>query len=229
MSDGLKRRAAEAALDFVEDGMRLGLGTGTTCNFFLEMLGERVRRGLKIVGVPTSKRTRSLARKHGVPLTTLDKIPELDLDIDGADEIGPKLTVVKGGGGALLREKIVASASQRTIVIADESKRVRSLGAFPLPIEIVKFGRAATVRAIDEAARGLGLTAAIAVRMQGDKTFRTDSGNLVVDASFGRIPDPEALADRLARIPGVVEHGLFIDLVDLAIIATPKGVMRVTA
>jgi ribose 5-phosphate isomerase A len=229
MSDTLKRRAAEAALAFVEDGMRLGLGSGSTAAHFVRLLGERVADGLSVVGVATSEATEELARKAGVPLTTLDETPELDLDIDGADEIGPSLALIKGGGGALLREKIVAHASRRMIVIADAGKRVAELGAFPLPIEVVAFGLAATTRAVERAAGELGLHVTIALRKRGGVPFVTDSGNRVLDASFGRIPDPEALASRLAGIPGIVEHGLFLGFADLALVASPEGVAEIKA
>lgn len=229
MSDSLKRRAAEAALAFVEDGMRLGLGSGSTAEHFVRLLGERVAGGLKVVGVPTSGRTEALAKQVGVPLSSLDGLSELDLDIDGADEVGPSLVLIKGGGGALLREKIVAHASQRMIVIADASKRVAALGAFPLPIEVVAFGLTATQRAIEKSAGALGLTGQIKRRIRDGVPFVTDSGNHVLDASFGRIPDPEALANRLASIPGVVEHGLFLGLADLALVASPEGVAELKA
>jgi ribose 5-phosphate isomerase A len=229
MSESLKRRAAEAALAFVEDGMRLGLGSGSTAGHFVRMLGERVAAGLRVVGVATSSGTEAIAREVGVPLTTLDEIPELDLDIDGADEIGPSLALIKGGGGALLREKIVASASRRMIVIADAGKQVATLGAYPLPIEAVAFGLAATKYAIERAAAELGLQGPIVVRKKHDAPFITDSGNLVLDASFGRIPDPEALASRLAGIPGIVEHGLFLGFADLALIASAEGVAELKA
>ena len=229
MSDNLKLRAAEAALAFVENGMRIGLGSGSTAEHFVRLLGERVAAGLDIVGVPTSRGTETLAKQVGVPLATLDGIEELDLDVDGADEIGPSLSLIKGGGGALLREKIVAHASRRMIVIADASKKVATLGAFPLPIEVMAFGLSATSRAIEQAAGELGLKGAIALRKNGGSPFVTDSGHHVLDASFGRIPDPEALAHRLSGIPGVVEHGLFIGLADLALIASPGGVAELKA
>jgi len=229
MTDDLKRRAAEAALDYVEDGMRLGLGSGSTAVHFVRLLGARLAAGLNVVGVATSEETARIARGAGVPLTTLDETPELDLDIDGADEIGPGLALVKGGGGALLREKIVAAASARMIVIADSRKRVAELGAFPLPIEVVAFGLAATALAIERAAIELGLNAAFDLRQRDGNPFVTDGGNRILDASFGRIPDPEALANRLDAIPGVVEHGLFLGLADLALIASPAGVARIEA
>ena len=229
MSESLKRRAAEAALAFVEDGMRLGLGSGSTAGQFVRLLGERVAGGLRVVGVATSGGTEAIAREVGVPLTTLDETPELDLDIDGADEIGPSLALIKGGGGALLREKIVANASRRMIVIADADKCVKTLGVFPLPIEVVVFGLSATTRAIERAAAELGLRGEIVVRKRNAASFVTDNGNLVLDASFGRIPDPEALADRLAGIPGIVEHGLFLGFADLALVASAEGVAELRA
>jgi ribose 5-phosphate isomerase A len=229
MSEQLKRRAAEAALAHVEDGMRVGLGSGSTAQLFVTLLGQRVAEGLDVAGVPTSEGTARVARQAGVPLTTLEQTPELDLDVDGADEIGPGLALIKGGGGALLREKIVAAASARMIVIADAGKRVAQLGAFPLPIEAVPFGLTATVLAVERVAVELGLPAAIDLRRQGSEPFITDNGNRILDASFGLIPDPEALADRLADIPGIVEHGLFLGFADLALIASPDGVAAIEA
>ena len=229
MSEQLKRRAAEAALAHVEDGMRIGLGSGSTAEHFVTLLGRRVAEGLDVAGVPTSEGTARLARQAGVPLTTLEETPELDLDVDGADEIGPGLALIKGGGGALLREKIVAAASARMIVIADAGKRVAQLGAFPLPIEAVPFGLTATVLAVERVAVELGLPAAIDLRRRGAEPFVTDNGNRILDASFGLIPDPEVLADRLANVPGIVEHGLFLGLADLALIASPDGVAAIEA
>jgi ribose 5-phosphate isomerase A len=229
MSEDLKRRAAEAALEFVEPGMRLGLGSGSTAAHFVRLLGERIGRGLDVVGVATSEKTARIAREAGVPLTSLDETPELDLDIDGADEIGPGLALIKGGGGALLREKIVAAAARRMIIVADEGKRVRELGTFPVAVEIVEFGLAATALAIERAGIEVGLTVALDLRQGDGGSFVTDSGNRILDASFGRIPDPEALAARLDAIPGVVEHGLFLGLADLALIASPAGVARIEA
>jgi ribose 5-phosphate isomerase A len=224
MSEELKRRAAEAALAYVKDGMRLGLGSGSTAALFVTALGKRVAAGLTVVGVATSQSTAEIARKAGVPLASLDEEPELDLDIDGADEIGPGLALIKGGGGALLREKIVARASRRMIVIADAGKKVATLGAFPLPIEVAEFGLVATSRAIEAAAAELGLRVVINLRRNRGNPFVTDSGNRILDASFGRIPDPEALAEKLTAIPGVMEHGLFLGYADLALVASPQGV-----
>jgi ribose 5-phosphate isomerase A len=229
MSEDLKRRAAEAALAYVEDGMRLGLGSGSTADHFVRLLGRRVAAGLDVTGVATSERTARLAEEVGIRLTNLDATPELDLDVDGADEIGPGLTLIKGGGGALLREKIVAFAAARMIVIADAGKLVEELGAFPLPIEVVGFGLTATALAVEQAGIELGLSVAIDVRRHGGEPFVTDSGNRILDASFGRIPDPEALAGRLAEIPGIVEHGLFLGFADLALVASPDGVAEIAA
>ena len=209
--------------------MRLGLGTGSTAAWFVRALGRAVDSGLDIVGVPTSVETEELALSLKIPLTSLDDMPHLDVTVDGADEIGPQLALVKGGGGALLREKIVAAASDRMIVIADRSKHVDCLGAFPLPMEVIEFGLNATKAALVAAAEGIGLTGEISVRMAGDAEFRTDSGNLILDASFGRIPDPKALADRLDRIPGIVEHGLFLDMAAIALVAGPEDVETISA
>ncbi len=219
-----RRRAAQAALGEVMPGMRLGLGTGRTADHFVRLLANMVRDGLDVVGVPTSERTARLAEAGGIPLTTLDEHPVLDLTVDGADEIGPGLTLIKGGGGALLREKIVAAASLRMVVVADESKVVDTLGAFPLPIEVAPFGLGATRRAIEAAGRGLGLSGPIALRRAEEKPFVTDGGHHILDASFGRIPDPKSLSAALRSIPGVVEHGLFIGLASAAVIGREVGV-----
>ncbi|MBR0555250.1 ribose-5-phosphate isomerase RpiA [Ciceribacter sp. L1K23] len=223
----MKIKAAEAALSHVEDGMRLGIGTGSTAEEFVRLLAEKVASGLKVEGVPTSERTARLCVELGVPLKSLDELPELDLTIDGADEVDRSLRLIKGGGGALLREKIVAAASSRMIVIADETKMVDTLGAFPLPIEINPFGQVATRIAVEKVAARLGLSGEIAPRKSGDDPFMTDGGHLILDASFGRIPDAEALGASLNAIPGVVEHGLFINLAALAIIAGPSGARTV--
>lgn len=224
-SDALKREAAARALEYVRPGMRLGLGTGSTARHFVELLGERVRAGLDIVGVPTSEATEADARRAGVPLTTLEETPRLDLTVDGADEIGPGLALIKGGGGALLREKIVAAASAHMIVIADESKLVPVLGAFPLPIEVVPFGMAATEMAIGHVLEWLSLPIKLKVRMDArGHAFVTDGGHRIIDAAIGRIADPEKLAQALAAIPGVVEHGLFLGLAGTAIVAGTSGI-----
>jgi len=223
--DTQKRAAAARALEFVEPGMRLGLGTGSTARHFVELLADRVREGLRIVAVPTSEATRRDAQRLGVPLTSLDETPELDLTVDGADEIAPDLALIKGGGGALLREKIVACASCRMVVIADESKWVAVLGRFALPIEVVPFGLAATRRAVEAAALAADCPGPALLRKTKDgRPFVSDCGHWILDAALQRIPDPGSLADRLARIAGVVEHGLFIGLAQTAILADPDNV-----
>jgi len=225
-SDDLKRRAAERALTFVTSGMRLGLGTGSTAAHFVELLGERVRAGhLDVIGVPTSEATHRLAVKHGVPLTTLDDTPQLDLTVDGADELDHDRRLIKGGGGALLREKIVAYSSERMVVIADETKLVDRLGRFPLPVEVVPFGHRSTAIAIERVLKRLGLDPVLNLRMgSADSPFRTDNANLIYDCDLGAIPDPDALGSALADLPGVVEHGLFIGLCKAAVIAGADGV-----
>ncbi len=223
--DDLKRAAAARALDLVEPGMRLGIGTGSTANHLVELLGERVRAGLALTAVATSEATRALAEKLGIPLSTLEETPQLDLTIDGADEVAPDLALIKGGGGALLREKIVASASARMVVIADDSKLVGVLGRFPLPIEVVPFGLRATCRHIENAVAQAGCPGPLRMRYARDgHPFVTDGGHLIVDAALERIPDPLSLAARLAEIPGVVEHGLFVGIAHSAIIASAAGV-----
>lgn len=228
-AEDFKRAAAERALDFVRPGMRLGLGSGSTAALFVSLLGERVAAGLDILGVPTSSATRALAERVGISLSTLDETPELDLTIDGADEIGPELTLIKGGGGALLYEKIVAAASRELLVIADASKLVDRVGRYPLPVEVVPFGLTATRLAVIVAARALGLAGDVAPRRGADGAlFPTDGGHYILDCAFGAIPDPPALARALAQIPGVVEHGLFIGLATRAILAGPAGVETIT-
>jgi ribose 5-phosphate isomerase A len=224
----MKIKAAEVALTHVEDGMRLGIGTGSTAEEFVRLLAEKVAGGLKVEGVPTSERTARLCVELGVPLKSLDELPELDLTIDGADEVDGKLRLIKGGGGALLREKIVASASTRMIVIADETKVVETLGAFKLPIEVNPFGLTATRIAIEKTAARLGLSGGIALRASGDGTFMTDGGHYILDASFGRISNAEALSSALLEIPGVVQHGLFLGICRQAYIAGPEGVEKLS-
>jgi ribose 5-phosphate isomerase A len=225
----LKIEAAREALTHVADGMKLGIGTGSTAEEFVRLLAEKVGEGMIVIGVPTSERTARLCSELGVPLSTLDETPRLDLTIDGADEVDPALSLVKGGGGALLREKIVAAASARMIVIADASKLVDTLGRFPLPIEVNPFGLRATEIAIGEAASRLGLDGPLTLRMTNGEPFVTDGGHFIIDASFGRIPDTRALSDALHAIPGVVEHGLFLELADAAIVADADGVRTVRA
>ena len=224
-ADAQKRAAAARAVEFVRPGMRLGLGTGSTAKHFVELIGERVRAGLDIIAVPTSQATLADAERCGIALTTLEETPELDLTVDGADEIGPDLSLIKGGGGALLREKIVAAASTRMIVIADRSKRVAVLGKFPLPIEVAPFGLGATRRAIEKTIAAIQRPGSLTVRQGKDgHAFVTDGGHWIIDAALGRIDDPKAMAHALSGIPGVMEHGLFIGLAQMAILAGPDGV-----
>jgi ribose 5-phosphate isomerase A len=226
--DAYKRAAAARAVDLVHSGMRLGLGTGSTAQAFVELLAERVHSGLDVSAVPTSEATCAQAARLGIPLTTLDEMPELDLTVDGADEIAPDLTLIKGGGGALLREKVVASASAKMVVIADESKWVPVLGRFPLPIEIVPFGATAIRRAVEAAAAAAGCPGPAPLRLtRNGHAFVTDGGHWLLDAQLQRIADPPDLANRLAGIPGVMEHGLFIGLAGTAIVAGPHGVRLV--
>jgi ribose 5-phosphate isomerase A len=225
-----KRQAAAAAIAEVRSGMKVGLGTGSTARHFVDLLGEKVREGLQCVGVPTSEVTARQAASLGIPLATLDEMPELDLTVDGADEIGPRLALIKGAGGALLREKIVASASRRMIVIADFSKRVVALGQFPLPIEVDAFGLEATRRKITSIMTSFGANGSLAQRKTaGGAAFTTDGGHLILDASFGRISDPEALAAALSALPGVVEHGLFLGLCRRAYLGGPAGIETLDA
>ncbi|MFC4174621.1 MULTISPECIES: ribose-5-phosphate isomerase RpiA [Microvirga] len=207
--------------------MRVGLGTGSTAKHFVAALGQRVRDGLAVVGVPTSEATREQAQREGIPLTTLDETPELDLTVDGADEIDEELRLIKGGGGAHLREKIVASASRRMIVIADSSKRVVTLGRFPLPIEVVPFGLKVTETAIRKLLDSLDMSGELRLRNAANGTpYVTDGGHFILDAHLGRIEKPNVLASTLNNIPGVVEHGLFLGLATGAILATGEGLVE---
>ena len=223
-TDEFKRLAAVRAIAFVKPGMRLGLGTGSTAKLFVAALGEEVARGLKVICVPTSEVTHAQAQALNIPLTTLDETPELDLTIDGADEFDGQLRLIKGAGGALLREKIVAAASARMIIIADSSKEVAVLGKFPLPVEVNKFGLEATRRLIEQSAAQAGCHGALSLRRAADgSTFVTDGGHFIFDCAFGKIPEPEKLGAALNAIPGVVEHGLFLGLASAIIVADAKG------
>lgn len=222
--EALKRAAAGRALELVKPGMRLGLGTGSTAKHFVELLGEKVAQGLSIVGVPTSEQTRALAEGCGVPLTTLDETPALDLTIDGADELDADLQLIKGGGAALLREKIVAAASARLVVIADLTKVVETLGRYPLPIEVAPFGLESTRIMIAREMAGAGCHGALTLRRKGGAIVMTDGGHYILDADLGRIPDAAKLSAALARVPGVMEHGLFLGMASTAFIAAPEGV-----
>ncbi|CAN5256357.1 ribose-5-phosphate isomerase RpiA [soil metagenome] len=222
--DDLKKLAAARALECVRPGMRLGLGTGSTAKHFVDLLGQRVAEGLDVICVSTSEVTEAQARSLGIPMSTLDETPELDLTIDGAAEIDSALRLIKGGGAALLREKIVASASARMIVIADDSKLVGQLGRFPLPIEVVPFGLEATRRAVLAAIISVGATGELVLRRKPDgSVLLTDGGHYILDAHLGVIAQPEALSAALALIPGVVEHGLFLGLATAAILAGGTG------
>ncbi|MGQ0671873.1 MAG: ribose-5-phosphate isomerase RpiA [Hyphomicrobium sp.] len=224
-ADAQKIAAAERALRYVERGMRLGLGTGSTAAKFVDLLGREVKQGLDVICVPTSEATRMQAAALGIRLATLDDVPLLDLTIDGADELDGDLRLIKGGGGALLREKIVATASERMIVVADASKKVATLGAFPLPVEVVRFGVTATRNMIEMLASDAGCQGEIKLRLGRDgQPFVTDCNNYIFDCAFGKIDDPESLDEALKFIPGVVENGLFLGIADAAIIAGPEGI-----
>jgi ribose 5-phosphate isomerase A len=218
-SDLEKAAAARASLRFVRDGMTLGLGTGSTAAHAVRFLGEQVRAGLKVRGIPTSVHTRELAASLGIPLTTLDECQQIDVDIDGADEFDPQLHLIKGGGGALLREKIIASASRQVVIIADSSKQVAVLGEFPLPVEVIPFAQPLVAKRIT----ALGATVKLRQDTKGNP-FITDEGHHILDCSFGQIPDPPTLARTLSDMPGVVEHGLFIDLATVVLCAKGENV-----
>lgn len=223
-ADTLKLQAAKRALDYVLPGMRLGLGTGSTAAKFVDLLGVQVSGGLEVVCVPTSEATRVQAEGLGIALATLEQQPVLDLTIDGADELDESLQLIKGGGGAHLREKIVAAASARMVVIADDSKRVSKLGAFPLPVEIVSFGWRSTHTRVSDIAAMNGCKGPVTLRGGEDNPFVTDNGNYILDCAFGEIDDPEQVATQLSCLPGAVEHGLFIGLTHAAVIAGANGV-----
>jgi ribose 5-phosphate isomerase A len=219
-----KEAAGRAAAKLVRDGDVVGLGTGSTAYFAIIALGERVKEGLKIVGIPTSSQTADLARAVGIPQTTLDEHPEIDITIDGADEVDPKLNLIKGGGGALLREKVVASASTKMVVVADSSKVVSVLGKFPLPVEVIAFARTVVEKKI------VALGGAPKLRIKRDGSpYLTDNGNQILDCSFGKIKDPAALARELSGIPGIVEHGLFIGLAKLVMVGRGNSVVQIQA
>jgi ribose 5-phosphate isomerase A len=221
-----KRAAAARALEEIQPGMRVGLGTGSTARHLVDLLGERVAAGLDVLCVPTSEATAAQARSLGIPLTDLDATPHLDLTIDGADEIGPGLALIKGAGGALLREKIVAAASERMVAIADQSKLVEVLGRCPLPIEVNIFGLGVTRRAVEGVMAEYGAEAGARLRLDpAGAPFTTDGGHYILDALFGRISAPKALSAALLEIPGVVQHGLFLDLCDRAYVAGPDEVL----
>jgi ribose 5-phosphate isomerase A len=224
-SAALKRAAAARALDFISDGMKLGLGSGSTAEAFVELLGARVRGGLKLLCVPTSERTAQMARALGIALANLNDIAPLDLAIDGADEADRDLNLIKGGGGALLREKIVATSSKRMIVVADGSKLVSRLGRFPLPVEVLEFGHATTAARIIGAVAALGYhNTPIVLRRKDGAVTKTDSGNVIYDCAFGVIADAGKLAAALSCVTGVVEHGLYVGIAKILVIARPEAV-----
>lgn len=220
--DEAKRMAARRALEFVEDGMSLGLGSGTTSTIFIEELGERVKSGLRVRGIATSLASQHLAESLSIPITNFDETPELDLAIDGADEIGPSLALIKGGGGALLREKIVESAAKKFIVIADSSKLVHHLGRFPLPVEVIQMALPVVARRLE----ALGLNPKLRHHPDGSK-YITDEGNYILDCAAGEILNPVKTAAEIRHIAGVVEHGLFLKMASFALIASDQGVTRV--
>jgi ribose 5-phosphate isomerase A len=216
-----KQAAARASLRFIEDGQIVGMGSGSTATYFIRFLGERVKAGLKIHGIPTSVRSRDLAASLDIPLLTLDECQQIDVTVDGADEVDHKLRAIKGGGGALLREKIVASATRRLVLVADSTKQVPVLGKFPLPVEVIPFAEPLLAKKIT------ALGAEVRLRIKADgKPFVTDEGHHILDCHFGQIGDPERLARHLSDMPGVVEHGLFINMASVALIATGNDVLE---
>jgi ribose 5-phosphate isomerase A len=223
--DKAKFVAAKRAVEFVEDGMKLGLGTGSTAAWMVRCLAERVREeGLRIVGVPTSRRTAELAASLGLKVSTLDEVKWLDLTIDGADEFDPNLNLIKGGGAALLQEKIVATASDQMIVIADAAKEVTHLGAFPLPVEVIPFGWQTTKALVEETLVSMDVLGRdVTLRMNGDRPLVTDEANHILDLHLNRIGNARQLALVLNQIPGVVENGLFIDICDIVVIGHADG------
>ena len=217
-----KKMAAERSLEYVREGHVVGLGTGSTAAYFIQLLGARVKQGMKVRGIPTSDRSRDLAASLGIPLTSLDEVQQIDVTVDGADEFDPQLRLIKGRGGALLREKIVASASRQVVIVADSSKRVPVLGNFPVPVEVVPFAQALVVTRITE------LGARVVRRLDASGApYITDSGNQILDCHFGRIPDADSLAQRLSELPGIVEHGLFIGLASVVLMATGGEVVEI--
>ena len=208
-----KEAVAHASLKFVHDGTVVGLGSGSTATAVVRLLAERVRAGLRIRGIPTSRQTAELATTLGIPLTTFEQVQEIDVTIDGADEFDPQLSLIKGGGGALLHEKVVASASRQVVIVADSSKQVAVLGKFPLPVEVIAFAEPVVQRKIE------ALGASVVVRQSNAKPFVTDEGHHILDCSFGAIPDPPSIARKIREIPGVVEHGLFVGMASLVLLA----------
>lgn len=228
MSQNLKIEAARAALGLVKDGMKLGIGTGSTADEFVRLLAEKIADGLSIIGVPTSEKTAELCRELSVPLTTLEETPQLDLTIDGADELDNDLNLIKGGGGALLREKIVAFASREMVVIADSSKLVPVLGEYPLPVEVNPFGLNATKIAVEAILKSANAQGKVELRMRDGEAFVTDGGHFILDTFFGRIPNSNEVSENLLEVPGVVQHGLFLSIASQAFIAGNDGITHLT-
>jgi ribose 5-phosphate isomerase A len=220
-NDQEKEAAARASLRFIKDGQVVGLGTGSTAAHFIQLLGEQVKQGLHVRGIPTSVRSKELAESLGIPLTTLDECQEIAVTVDGADEVDPQLRLIKGGGGALLREKIVASATKQLVIVADASKQVKMLGKFPLPVEVIRFSQALVSKRIT----ALGANVQLRVENSG-KPFVTDENNHILDCRFGEIRDPDALARQLSDMPGVVEHGLFIGMASVALLARGSEIIE---
>lgn len=217
----IKKLVGEKAADLVEEGMTVGLGTGSTAYWAIRKLGERVKEGLTIKAIATSKESENLAKELDIPLVTFEEIDQIDLTIDGADEVDPDLNLIKGGGGALLREKIIAAASEKVIIIVDETKLVKQFGAFPLPVEVVPFGVESTKAKIEK----LGFTAKIRMAKDNNR-FRTDNGNLILDCAFDSLENPEKISQDLNKIPGVVENGLFIQLADSVYVGYGSGEIK---
>jgi ribose 5-phosphate isomerase A len=213
-----KEAAAHASVRFVRDGDIVGLGSGSTAVYAVRLLGERVRSGLKILGIPTSNQTRDLAASLGIPLTTFDEIQEIDVTIDGADEFDSQLSLIKGGGGALLREKVVASASRQVVIVADSSKQVAMLGTFPVPVEVIAFAQPFVKKRIES------FGASVKLRQSKGRALVTDEGHHILDCSFGQIPDAPALSRKLRDVTGVVEHGLFIGMASIVLVARGQEV-----
>ncbi len=223
-----KRAAAEAALEYIENGMKVGIGTGSTADFFTKALGEKVANGLDIIGVPTSAATQALCEELNIPLADLNDEPVLDVTVDGADELDGNLSLIKGGGGALVREKIVATCSKKMIVIADQSKKVETLGQFPLPVELIPFGARATSLLVSTVAHWAGCEGPIRLRkLDEENPFVTDNGNLIIDCHFDTIPDVRKLQAGLNEIAGVVDHGLFVGIAKIALIGGDSGVEKI--
>lgn len=220
-NDQEKEAAAKASLQFIKDGQVVGLGTGSTAAFFIQLLAEKVRNGLRVRGIPTSVRSKELAESLGIPLTTLDQCQDIDVTVDGADEVDPQLRLIKGGGGAMLREKIVASATKKMIVVADASKQVERLGKFPLPVEVIGFAQALIAKRI------AALGARVEVRMDASGApYMTDENHHILDCHFGEMRDPDRLARELSEMPGIVEHGLFINMASVALFARGSEIVE---